>query len=195
MSGKKTDNDQHQHDPRHDKYSSARFLHPAEYDAERNIEDHDLYRKPHLVIYEEQSEERADDFHEAEMGAVLDIVHQRIRQIDIVTDKERHEHREDPSLHEALGVVLVGHPSFHKSESGREEEESDRENTVEEVMQEFLHLQVVHTEVKKRYDGLMEDNEQRKEALDLFTQDPVEERRFLGSSSFRIQDQDRSQES
>ncbi len=129
------------------------------------------------------------------MAAVADVVKKGIRKIDIVTDKERNEDRKDPSLHEALGVVLIGHPPLHEPETGTKEEERYRQDPVKEEVEELLHVGVLQTEMNKRDDGLVENDKERKEALDLFTYDPVKERLFRRNSFFRIQDQYRSQES
>lgn len=82
------------------------------------------------------------------MAAVADVVKKGIRKIDIVTDKERNEDREDPSLHEALSVVLIGHPPLHEPETGTKEEERYRQDPVKEEVQELLHGNIVHLEMQ-----------------------------------------------
>ena len=111
------DGDHEEHDPRHDENSRPGILYLPENYPERDIQYHYLHSEPHLVIHQEQSEEGADDLRESEAAAVHDIAQQRIGQVDIVADKEGHEDSEDPSLHEAFGVIAVGHPSLYKSET------------------------------------------------------------------------------
>ena len=176
VAGQKTDHDHDKDDASHDDNSGQRLFDAGKDDPEHDIKEHDLDRKPHLVIDEEQSEETADDFQKIKAFAILDIRYDRICQVDIVTDKERNEHREDPSFHEAFQVGLIRHPSLDQTESGAEEEERDRQGTIVEVIRERQHATAIHAEMIERDHGLMEDDKNGEKALHLLTDDPIEER-------------------
>ena len=73
------------------------------------------------------------------MGAVSYVAQERFREIDIVADKVGNKDRKYPSLHEAPGIVLIGHPSLCKAEARTEEEKCYRQDTVVVIIIEFLH--------------------------------------------------------
>ena len=155
-----------------------------------DVQYHDLNRKPHLIVYQEYSEEAADDFAESEMHSGSDVVQQCIGQIDVIADEERNEHREDPSSHESLDVVLIGHPSLDKTKSRTEEEESDRKDAV--IVEEH-HVSGIFTGCIQCYDGLVEDDEDSQGALDLLARYTVEECRFICRPSRRSCEKDRAE--
>lgn len=179
MSGQKTDPHHKKDDAGHDDNAGQRLPDTGENEPEHGVQDHDLYREPHLVIDKEHTEETADDLNEIEALATLDIHQDRIGQVDIVTDKERNKDREDPSFHESLEVGRIRRPSLDQAETGAEEEERHRQDSVVVVIKERTHPVAGNTEMIERDDGLMEYDEDRKETLEFLAHDPLEERRAV----------------
>ena len=191
MPGEETDSHHGKDHAGHDEYACKRPFYLGENKPEGYVQYHDLNRKPHLIVYQEYSEEAADYFAESEMHAGSDVVQQCIGQIDVIADEERNEDREDPSSHEALDIVLISHPSLYETESGTEEEKRDREDA---VIVEEPHVSGIITACIQCNDGLVEDDEDSQGALDLFAGYTIEERLFIRRPARRSDKQDRAED-
>ena len=96
---------------------------------------------------------------------------------------------------ESLEVGRIRRPSLDQAETGAEEEERHRQDSVVVVIKERTHPVAGNTEMIERDDGLMEYDEDRKEALEFLAHDPLEERRAVRRPWRCIRQQDQPQNS
>ena len=171
----------------HDEYAGKRLFHPRENNPEGHVQYHDLNGKPHLVVYQKDAEEAADDFSESEVIAADDVVYQRIGQVDVIADEERYEDREDPSSHESFDIVFVGHEALDETETGTEEEERDRKDAVKVEERKISRVFMVCFQCDN---GLVEHDEDGQNTLDLFARYTIEKCRIICRPSGRPYEQD-----
>ena len=165
MSGKKADDHHYDNSAGHNENTGKRLLYLGKYYPEYDVQKHNLDSEPHLIVYEENAEETANNSAESEVCSNPDIAQKCRCQIDIIADKERYQYSKYSSSHKAFDVVLICHPSLYESESGTEEEESYREYS---VIVEVHELAYINTCEPENNNSLVKHYKHCQEALELF---------------------------